>query len=79
MESEINAIIERSHHAVVSWVTKSHEPVSAVMLYVILDGLITVTSTTNRAKYHAWKRIRLLRSVSGIQTILVSRLRLEAK
>lgn len=55
-ESEINAIIERSHHAVVSWVTKSHEPVNAVMLYVILDGLITVTSTTNRAKYHAWKR-----------------------
>ena len=26
------------------------------MLYTVLDGKITVTSTTNRAKYHAWMR-----------------------
>ena len=55
-DEEIDQLIENSSHAVVSWVTKSHEPVTAVMLYVIVDGLITVTSTTNRAKYHAWKR-----------------------
>ena len=34
----------------------SNEPVTAVMLYTVLDGKITVTSTTNRAKYHAWMR-----------------------
>jgi nitroimidazol reductase NimA-like FMN-containing flavoprotein (pyridoxamine 5'-phosphate oxidase superfamily) len=54
--NEIEDIINNSSHAVVSWVTKSNEPVTAVMLYVVLDGRITVTSTTNRAKYHAWKR-----------------------
>ena len=55
-ENKIEEIINNSSHAVVSWVTKSNEPVTAVMLYVVLDGQITVTSTTNRAKYHAWKR-----------------------
>jgi len=55
-DNEITNIINNSSHAVVSWVTKSNEPVTAVMLYVVIDGLITVTSTTNRAKYHAWKR-----------------------
>jgi|TARA_B100000902_G_C27316371_1_gene921596 nitroimidazol reductase NimA-like FMN-containing flavoprotein (pyridoxamine 5'-phosphate oxidase superfamily) len=55
-ENEIEEIINDSSHAVVSWVTKSNEPVTAVMLYVVIDGQITVTSTTNRAKYHAWKR-----------------------
>ncbi len=55
-DSAIDDIITRASHAVVSWVTKKNEPVQAVMLYVVLDGLITVTSTTNRAKYHAWRR-----------------------
>ncbi len=50
------ALIGKATHAVVSWVTKDNQPVSAVMLYVIVDGKITVTSTTNRAKYHAWRR-----------------------
>ena len=50
------AIVDKASHAVVSWVTKANEPVQAVMLYVIIDGLVTVTSTTNRAKYHAWRR-----------------------
>ena len=50
------ALIKKATHAVVSWVTKDNKPVSAVMLYMIIDGKITVTSTTNRAKYHAWKR-----------------------
>lgn len=49
-------IIARARHAVVSWVTKANEPVQAVMVYVVIDGLITVTSTTNRAKYHSWRR-----------------------
>ena len=44
-DEEIDQLIENSSHAVVSWVTKSHEPVTAVMLYVIVNGLITVTST----------------------------------
>ena len=35
--------------------TKESEPVTAIMLYVMVDK-ITVTSTTNRAKYYAWKR-----------------------
>ena len=55
-ESEIDSIINRASHAVVSWVTKSNQPVTAVMLFAVVDGLITVTSTTNRAKYHAWRR-----------------------
>ncbi len=55
-EEEVDAIINRASHAVVSWVTKSNQPVTAVMLYTVIDGIITVTSTTNRAKYRAWKR-----------------------
>ena len=55
-EEEVDQIIHTASHAVVSWVTKSNEPVTAVMLYTVLDGKITVTSTTNRAKYHAWMR-----------------------
>ena len=55
-DEEIEEIIENATHAVVSWVTKSNEPVTAIMLYTVLDGKITVTSTTNRAKYHSWRR-----------------------
>ena len=55
-DDAIDEIINTASHAVVSWVTRSNEPVQAVMLYVVLDDLITVTSTTNRAKYHAWRR-----------------------
>ena len=44
------ALIKKATHAVVSWVTKDNKPVSAVMLYMIIDGKITVTSTTNPAK-----------------------------
>ena len=55
-EDAIDEIINTASHAVVSWVTKQNEPVQAVMLYVVLDDLITVTSTVNRAKYHSWRR-----------------------
>lgn len=55
-DAEVGRILGTASHAVVSWVTKSSEPVQAVMLYVLIDGRITVTSTTNRAKYHAWRR-----------------------
>ncbi|MDG1846676.1 MAG: pyridoxamine 5'-phosphate oxidase family protein [Acidimicrobiales bacterium] len=55
-ESEIEDIINTASHAVVSWVTRTHEPVTAVMLYALIDDVVTVTSTTNRAKYHSWKR-----------------------
>lgn len=55
-DEAVNAIINSATHAVVSWVTKDHKPASAVMLYMVLDGVITITSTTNRAKYHAWRR-----------------------
>ncbi|MEM7288322.1 MAG: pyridoxamine 5'-phosphate oxidase family protein [Actinomycetota bacterium] len=55
-DDEAQAIVEKASHAVVSWVTKANEPVQAVMLYVVIDGRVTVTSTTNRAKYHAWRR-----------------------
>lgn len=55
-EPEIAKIIDDATHAVVSWVTKDHKPASAVMLYMVIDGVITLTSTTNRAKYHAWRR-----------------------
>jgi nitroimidazol reductase NimA-like FMN-containing flavoprotein (pyridoxamine 5'-phosphate oxidase superfamily) len=51
-----DALVQKATYAVVSWVTREAEPVSAVMFYVIIDGKITVTSTTNRAKYHAWRR-----------------------
>lgn|GEM_PF-246442 len=52
----VDQIINDATHAVVSWVTKDHKPSSAVMLYMVIDGVITITSTTNRAKYHAWRR-----------------------
>ena len=55
-DTAIDKIIKEATHAVVSWVTKDNKPVSAVMLYRLIDGVITLTSTTNRAKYHAWKR-----------------------
>jgi hypothetical protein len=55
-DSAANELIGKASHAVVSWVTKDNQPVSAVMLYVLVDDVITVTSTTNRAKYHAWRR-----------------------
>lgn len=55
-DDAVDALINKASHAVVSWVTKDNQPVSAVMMYVIVDGKITVTSTTNRAKYHAWRR-----------------------
>ncbi len=53
---EVERILGKATHAVVSWVTKDNKPVSAVVVYVIVDGVITITSTTNRAKYHAWRR-----------------------
>ena len=46
----VNRIVGEASHAVVSWVTRDNEPVQAVMLYVVIEDLITVTSTTNRAK-----------------------------
>ena len=55
-DSAVDEIIGNATHAVVSWVTKDHKPASAVMLYMVIDGVITITSTTNRAKYHAWRR-----------------------
>ena len=55
-DDAVKEIIGKAMHAVVSWVTKDNKPVSAVMTYVLVDGIITITSTTNRAKYHAWKR-----------------------
>ena len=55
-EPEVKKILETASHAVVSWVTKDSRPVTAIMLYVMVDGKVTVTSTTNRAKYYAWKR-----------------------
>ena len=55
-DDAIDDIIGRAMHTVVSWVTKDNQPVSSVMTYVLIDGLITVTATTNRAKYHAWRR-----------------------
>lgn len=55
-DKDANDIVQSATHTVVSWVTRAAEPVQAVMLYVVVDGLITVTSTTNRAKYHSWRR-----------------------
>ncbi len=55
-EQSVKDVIAEASHAVVSWVTQDNQPVSAVMLYALIDDVITVTSTTNRAKYHAWHR-----------------------
>ena len=55
-DPQVEEIIAQARHAVVSWVTKEGKPSSAVMLYMVIDGVITITSTTNRAKYHAWRR-----------------------
>jgi pyridoxine/pyridoxamine 5'-phosphate oxidase len=55
-DAAVEKIINAATHAVVSWVTKDHKPASAVMLYRVINGVITITSTTNRAKYHAWRR-----------------------
>lgn len=55
-DAAVDEILGKATHAVVSWVTKDGKPVSAVMVYILIDGVITITSTTNRAKYHAWRR-----------------------
>lgn len=55
-DAEVERILGKAQNAVVSWVTKDNKPVSAVVVYVLVDGVITITSTTNRAKYHAWRR-----------------------
>ena len=48
-DDTVNEILGKAMHTVVAWVTKDNKPVSAVMTYQLIDGLITVTSTTNRA------------------------------
>ncbi|MEN3974243.1 pyridoxamine 5'-phosphate oxidase family protein [Emcibacter sp. SYSU 3D8] len=55
-DDAVKEVLGKATHAVVSWVTKDCKPVSAVVVYVLIDGVITITSTTNRAKYHAWRR-----------------------
>ncbi len=55
-DEAVQDILGRATHGVVSWVTKECKPVSAVMLFCMIDGKITMSSTTNRAKYHAWRR-----------------------
>ncbi len=55
-DAEVAEVLAKATHAVVSWVTRDSKPVSAVVVYVMVDGVITITSTTNRAKYHAWRR-----------------------
>ena len=50
-DSAVNELIAEASHSVASWVTKGNQPVSAVMLYVLVDDVITVTSTKNHAKY----------------------------
>lgn len=55
-DAAVGEILGKATNAVVSWVTKDCKPVSAVVVYVLVDGVITITSTTNRAKYHAWRR-----------------------
>ena len=55
-DEAVGDILGRAMHTVASWVTRDNEPVSSVMTYVLIDGKITVTATTNRAKYHAWRR-----------------------
>ncbi len=55
-DAEVAEVLGKATHAVVSWVTRDNKPVSAVVVYVLVDGVITITSTTNRAKYHAWRR-----------------------
>ena len=55
-DAEVDEILNKSNNAVVSWVTRDHKPVTAIVTYVLVDGVITLTSTTNRAKYHAWRR-----------------------
>lgn len=55
-DAAVDEIIGKATNAVVSWVTKDNKPVSAMMVYIVIDGVITITSTTNRAKYHAWRR-----------------------
>lgn len=55
-DDEVDDIVRRADLVVVSWVTRQSEPVTALLRYALLDGDIVVTSTTNRAKYHAWRR-----------------------
>ena len=55
-EDEIDDLIRNRRFAAVSWVTKTNEPVTALMSYVWMDDHIWVTSTTNRHKFQAWRR-----------------------
>ena len=54
-DTEVQRIIERSDLAAVAWVTSNNEPVVSLIHYLWIDGHITVTTTTNRAKYRAWQ------------------------
>ena len=61
-DDEMWEVIKTRNFAAVSWVTKDHGPVTALMSYIWMDdggphgGHIWITSTTNRHKFQAWKR-----------------------
>ncbi len=55
-DQAVEDILNKAMHAVASWVTRDNKPVTSIMSYAYIDGLVTVTATTNRAKYHAWRR-----------------------
>lgn len=55
-EDDVWRIVKSSDLAAVSWVTRSNEPVVTLIHYLWMDGYITISTTTNRAKYKAWLR-----------------------
>lgn len=55
-KDQIDRILRENHLCVASWVRSSGAPATAMIDYLWMDGFITVTSTSNRAKYKAWSR-----------------------
>jgi len=52
----VSALIRSNILGVFTWVTAKNEPATAMLDYVLIDDVVHVTSTTNRAKYKAWSR-----------------------
>ena len=67
-DSAVNEVIGKASHAVVSWVTKDNQPVSAVMLYVLVDnGDGQAEKVVRRLHAAGVKRVAIL--TGGEQTL----------
>lgn len=61
-------------YCVVAWVTRDCTPVACTMAYLVIDGKIVLTSTSNRDKIKAWRRnpaISICFQAKGLKQVTV--------